>query len=79
MFGIIGAVLMLKIVFLLPETLRRSKDTSQVEAKKKHFPVLKKVSSALYSLIVMLGDPTVLVITIYNPVIFASLFFLVSA
>jgi hypothetical protein len=66
---------------LLPETVRRKRvlsDHDENGVARERIRTLKKVSAAITPLIVMLGDPTVLVITIYNTVIFACLFFLVS-
>jgi hypothetical protein len=73
------------VTFLLPETLRRKReevlpsDDEGVTKPAERFKALKNLRTAFKPMIAMLGDPTVLVITLYNTIIFASLYFLVSA
>ncbi|RCH93736.1 hypothetical protein CU098_008459 [Rhizopus stolonifer] len=84
--AILGGVLLFLVTFFLPETLRKkreeektiSSDSEQLSLKEKseHFKVLKNIKKAFIPMLLMLRDPTVLMITIYNTVIFASLYFL---
>lgn len=85
-------MLLLFVIFLLPETARRkrcieeviitSPDNNQQEIvvvkKTEGSQTLKTLSTIFSPMIVMLGDPTVIIITIFNTVPFACLYFLVS-
>ncbi|KAI8992038.1 major facilitator superfamily domain-containing protein [Mycotypha africana] len=80
--AILSVVLLLLILFCLPETLRRKQveiapdEVGQVVVKKERFKALENLKAAFAPMLVMLGDPTVVVITIYNTIIFACLYFL---
>lgn len=84
--AIIGFVLLLMVLVLLPETVRRKRvemltsDESgqEIVQKIEKFQALKNLKTVFTPMLVMLGDPTVLVITFYNTVIFSCLYFLVS-
>jgi hypothetical protein len=86
--AIVGAVVLLFVTFLLPETVRRKREQvlpavdehgQAVTKPSDKFKALKDMRAAFAPMITMLGDPTVLVITLYNTITFASLYFLVSA
>jgi hypothetical protein len=71
----------------LPETARRKRSVVEVITSDEQIIVVKKTekSQALKTMgtifipmIVMLGDPTVMITTVYNTIIFACLYFLVS-
>jgi hypothetical protein len=66
-------------VFLLPETLRKPRLVidGKVSKPNERFVVLKNMRTVFGPMAQMILDPTVIVITLYNTVIYASLFFLV--
>lgn len=74
------------VLILLPETVRRKRvemltsDESgqEIVQKIEKFQALKNLKTVFAPMLAMLGDPTVLVITFYNTVIFSCLYFLVS-
>jgi hypothetical protein len=74
------------ILVLLPETLRRKRvevltsdgNNRKILKKTEKFQALKNLKTAFAPMLIMLGDPTVLVITFYNTVIFSCLYFLVG-
>ncbi|KAI7908200.1 major facilitator superfamily domain-containing protein [Cokeromyces recurvatus] len=82
--AILAGVLLLMVTFLLPETLRKKHDSEDcydqdIIGKKKQqerFKALKNLQKAFAPMLVMVGDPTVCVITFYNTIIFACLYFL---
>ncbi len=86
---IFAIVLLTTIIFVLPETLRLEKlikdernQCSELFDKQKsdeeESKLLKMMRSVFLPMVVMVGDPTVILITIYNTVMFGSLFFIVS-
>lgn len=89
----IGFVFLLIVIFLLPETARKKQVTVEevivtssnnnqqeiVVVKKTQGSEFMKTLGTIFSpMLVMLGDPTVIIITIFNTVPFACLYFLVS-
>ncbi|KAI9483228.1 MAG: major facilitator superfamily domain-containing protein [Benjaminiella poitrasii] len=83
--AILSGVLLLMVTFLLPETLRKKRDSEVLtdgshdateKRKPEKFKALKNLSAAFAPMLVMLGDPTVCVITVYNTVIFSCLYLL---
>lgn len=67
------------LVVLLPETLRKSPASKNEQCNgKERFVALKTMRNVFTPMVVMVRDPTVVLITLYNTVIYASLFFLVS-
>lgn len=85
--AIVGAILLLYVTFLLPETVRRKREEvlptfdergQAILKPPEKFKALKIMRTAFAPMITMLSDPTVLMITLYNTIVFASLFFLVS-
>lgn len=71
----------------LPETVRREKvemltndneSGQEIVHKTEKFRALQNLKTAFAPMVAMLGDPTILVITLYNTVIFCCLYFLVS-
>lgn len=77
--AIIAAVLLVAMIFFLPETLRLDKTTKENTLNNpKQSRVIKNMQSVYSPMIVMLRDPNVLIITFYNTIIFSSLFFIVS-
>jgi hypothetical protein len=70
-------------IFLLPETLRKSrvviedKAGSTVTKPDDRFVALKNMNKVFGPMAQMIFDPTVMMVTLYNTVIYASLFFLV--
>jgi hypothetical protein len=91
--AIMAGVLLVMTAAFLPETLRKtkqveliekemeqvSKDVTVVEKKVTAAPsFLSTLGTSFKPMIVMLHDPTVLLLTAYNTVIFASLYFLVK-
>lgn len=67
------------LIFLLPETLRKSPSFKNEQGNAKdRFVALKTMRNVFTPMVVMVRDPTVVLITLYNTVIYASLFFLVS-
>jgi multidrug resistance protein len=85
---IIGFILLVFIIFSLPETLRLKKPSTDehipvtinepVSIQKKLDRFIKLVRSIFSPMIVMTRDPTVIIITIYNTIVFSCLFFIVS-
>lgn len=66
------------VTFLLPETVRRKRTPVDEKHAAERFKALKSMKAAFCPMIIMLGDPTVLLITLYNTVILACFYFLVS-
>ncbi|OAD06603.1 hypothetical protein MUCCIDRAFT_118861, partial [Mucor lusitanicus CBS 277.49] len=73
--AIFGGVVLVLVAFFLPETVRKTRPAVQ---KGKGSSVFKNLRVAFAPMIVMLGDPTILIMTLYGSIIFASLFFLVN-
>ncbi|KAF1800206.1 major facilitator superfamily domain-containing protein [Mucor lusitanicus] len=71
--AIFGGVVLVLVAFFLPETVRKTRPAVQ---KGKGSSVFKNLRVAFAPMIVMLGDPTILIMTLYGSIIFASLFFL---
>ncbi|KAK4521317.1 uncharacterized protein ATC70_011932 [Mucor velutinosus] len=71
--AIVGGVVLVLVAFFLPETVRKTRP-KVVEGKASS--VFKNLRMAFAPMIVMLGDPTILIMTLYGSIIFASLFFL---
>ncbi|KAI7879282.1 MFS general substrate transporter [Lichtheimia hyalospora FSU 10163] len=71
--AVLGGLLFILVAIFLPETLR--KDKSQTDQQRSPNYV-RNVLRAFIPLLVMLRDPSVLVVTIYSTVIFGCLFFL---
>lgn len=81
-YNYIAGLLLIMLIILLPETLRKSptpKSKQCINTYQERFVALKTMRNVFSPMVVMLKDPTVLLITLYNTVIYASLFFLVSA
>lgn len=76
---ILGVVLFIMVTFLLPETVRRKRMDIDEKHTVERFKAFKSMKAAFCPMIVMLGDPTVLLITLYNTVILSCFYFLVSA
>ncbi|KAL9559624.1 hypothetical protein MBANPS3_000330 [Mucor bainieri] len=83
--AIIGFVLLSMVFVFLPETVRREKvemltndneSGQEVVHKTEKFRALQNLKTAFAPMVAMLGDPTILVITLYNTVIFCCLYFL---
>lgn len=75
------------VFVFLPETVRRTKvemltsdneSGQEIVHKAEKFRALQNLKTAFAPMVAMLGDPTILVITFYNTVIFCCLYFLVS-
>ncbi|GAN04290.1 MFS multidrug resistance transporter [Mucor ambiguus] len=71
--AVFGGIVLVLVVFFLPETVRKARSTA---VKGKAPGVSKNIRTAFAPMIVMLGDPTILIMTLYGSIIFASLFFL---
>jgi hypothetical protein len=69
------------VLFFLPETLRRKRlneaDLAEQEIAAKKESTLKRAFAPFKPMIGLLSYPNVMVITIYNSVIFGSLYFMV--
>ncbi|KAI7881722.1 major facilitator superfamily domain-containing protein [Mucor mucedo] len=74
--AILGTVLLMLVIFLLPETLRKKRIVMDEKHAKDRFKALKNLKAAFCPMIGMLGDPTVLLITLYNTVILSCFYFL---
>ncbi|KAI8987088.1 major facilitator superfamily domain-containing protein [Pilobolus umbonatus] len=81
--AILGAVLLVLVTFQLPETFRKhEKHEYTVDDEGKRIEtkgptnIFQQMAVAFTPMVIMLQDPTIIVITIYNTVIFASLYFL---
>lgn len=83
-----GVLLAMSAVFL-PETLRKKRlqvieKTMDIEQDKSHVTKIETPSffstlrTSFKPMVTMLHDPTVLILTVYNSVIFACLYFLVT-
>lgn len=72
---IIGGIVLILVALFLPETVRTSRPSM---VKGKSSSVFRNLRTAFTPMVVMLGDPTILIMTLYGSIIFASLFFLVS-
>lgn len=75
------------VFVFLPETVRRERvemltndneSGQEIVHKTEKFRALQNLKTAFAPMLAMLGDPTILVITLYNTVIFCCLYFLVS-
>lgn len=79
--AIVGGLLFLMVLFFLPETLRRKRlsetDLADQEIAAKRESTLKRAFAPFKPMIGLLSYPNVLIITIYNSVIFGSLYFMV--
>lgn len=75
-----AGLLLIMLIVLLPETLRKSPPSTNSELYngKERFVALKTMRNVFTPMVMMVRDPTVVLITLYNTVIYASLFFLVS-
>ncbi|KAL9544813.1 hypothetical protein MBANPS3_007445 [Mucor bainieri] len=71
--AIFGGVVLVLVAFFLPETVRKTRPTT---INDKAPGVSKNLHKAFAPMIAMLGDPTILIMTLYGSIIFASLFFL---
>ncbi|KAI8137648.1 major facilitator superfamily domain-containing protein [Fennellomyces sp. T-0311] len=71
--AILGAVLFVLVAAFLPETLRKHKVKKDATASHSG---MKEMLNIFGPMLMMLRDPSVLLITIYSTVIFASLYFL---
>lgn len=85
--AIVGFVLLIMVFVFLPETVRRERiemltndneSGQEIVHKTEKFRALQNLKTAFAPMLAMLGDPTILVITLYNTVIFCCLYFLVS-
>ena len=77
--AILGGLLLIAELFLLPETLRLKKPGNDSEKENnKRFRALKNFKAVFAPMVVMLGDPTVLIITAYNTIVFSCMFFVVG-
>ncbi|KAI8583392.1 hypothetical protein K450DRAFT_223413 [Umbelopsis ramanniana AG] len=78
--AIVGGLLFVMVLFFLPETLRKKKldeaDLSELKATAKKESTLKRVFAPFKPMIGLLSYPNVMVITMYNSVIFGSLYFM---
>ncbi|KAL7312470.1 hypothetical protein PS15m_008225 [Mucor circinelloides] len=75
--AIFAGLLLVMLIFLLPETLRKSPSFKNEQGNAKdRFVALKTMRNVFTPMVVMVRDPTVVLITLYNTVIYASLFFL---
>lgn len=72
---IIGGIVLVLVALFLPETVRKPRPSM---VKGKQTSVFSNLRTAFTPMVVMLGDPTILIMTLYGSIIFASLFFLVS-
>ncbi|KAK4509398.1 uncharacterized protein ATC70_007749 [Mucor velutinosus] len=77
--AIFAGLLLIMLIFLLPETLRKSATSKKEQCNgRERFVALKTMRNVFYPMITMVRDPTVVLITLYNTVIYSSLFFLAS-
>lgn len=87
--SIYGVLLLVMVVFLLPETLRIKKHTTtenleeesvlnQNEKETVRLQFLNNVQLLFLPILIMTKDPTVLLVTVYNTIVFSSIFFVVS-
>ncbi|KAL9538694.1 hypothetical protein MBANPS3_010746 [Mucor bainieri] len=76
--AIFAGLLLIMLIILLPETLRKSpaSKNEQCNGHKERFVALKTMRNVFAPMVIMIRDPTVVLITLYNTVIYASLFFL---
>ncbi|OAC98855.1 hypothetical protein MUCCIDRAFT_115100 [Mucor lusitanicus CBS 277.49] len=76
--AIFAGLLLIMLIVLLPETLRKSPPSTNSELYngKERFVALKTMRNVFTPMVMMVRDPTVVLITLYNTVIYASLFFL---
>jgi hypothetical protein len=74
------------VFVFLPETVRREKvemltsdneSSQEIVHKTEKFRALQNLKAAFAPMVAMLGDPTILIITLYSTVIFCCLYFLV--
>ena len=80
--AIVGSLLFVMVLFFLPETLRRKKvneaDLAEQEIAAKKEGTLKRAFAPFKPMIGLLSYPNVMVMSIYNSVIFGSLYFMVK-
>jgi len=74
----IGGIVLVLVTLFLPETVRKTRPTIEDDNIKGNNSVFRNLSTAFAPMAVMLGDPTILIMTLYGSIIFASLFFLVK-
>ncbi|KAG2196808.1 hypothetical protein INT47_002735 [Mucor saturninus] len=74
--AILGTVLLLLVTFLLPETLRKKRIVMDEKHAVERFKALRNLKAVFCPMIGMLGDPTVLLITLYNTVILSCFYLL---
>lgn len=81
--AIVGGLLFVMVLFFLPETLRRKLEdkveTDQHSGNVSRFSSIQHAFSPFKPMIGLLLYPNVMVTTLYNSVIFGSLYFMVSA
>jgi predicted MFS family arabinose efflux permease len=79
--AIVGGILFAMVLFFLPETLRKKHDDDwdeeKVQKKRSMMDNIRHVSAAFKPMIGLLSYPNVMVITMYNTVIFGALYFMV--
>ncbi|KAG1122985.1 hypothetical protein G6F42_010970 [Rhizopus arrhizus] len=75
-FGRAGGIVLVLVTLFLPETVRKTRPTIEDDNIKGNNSVFRNLSTAFAPMAVMLGDPTILIMTLYGSIIFASLFFL---
>lgn len=80
--AIVGVLLFLMVVFFMPETLRKKhadKLDIEKEAKKRNaMDTVRHVLAPFKPMIALLSYPNLMIITLYNAVIFGALYFMVS-
>ncbi|KAG2171781.1 hypothetical protein INT43_008161 [Umbelopsis isabellina] len=78
--AIVGGILFAMVLFFLPETLRKKHDDNWDEVtipkKRSMMDNIRHVSAAFKPMIGLLSYPNVMVITMYNTVIFGALYFM---
>ncbi|CEP09811.1 hypothetical protein [Parasitella parasitica] len=82
--AIVGIALLLMVLSLLPETVRRKRiemlssdeNNQEIVRQTENFQALRNMKTAFAPMLIMLGDPTIIVITLYSTVIFSCLYFL---
>lgn len=79
--AIVGGILFTMVLFCLPETLRKKHDEHWDEAtipqKRSMMENIRHVFAAFKPMLGLLTYPNVMVITMYNTVIFGALYFMV--
>jgi MFS family permease len=84
--AIVGGLLFFMVLFFLPETLRRKReekvmttDADQQTKKRSRYGALQHAFEPFKPMVGLLFYPNVMVTTLYNTVIFGSLYFMVCA